>query len=166
MELDTNKSVHDVNIRKADKADIPALARVWNESWHAGHGHLNPEAAKSRDLPYFEARVGSNIDRMIVAEEDDEIIGFSGWEGDGIGQVFVMPSHFGKQVAPRLLATVEAILQAEGHERIWLHCAEGNDRARAFYEKHGWEVMRTFDDEIGTHLGPMPMRAWHMEKGI
>jgi ribosomal protein S18 acetylase RimI-like enzyme len=157
-------SVHDVNIRKAEETDIPALARVWNESWHAGHAHLQPEAAKHRDLPYFEARVGSNIDRMIVAEEGGEILGFSGWEGDGIGQVFVLPSHFGKQVAPRLLATVEAILRAEGHATIWLHCAEGNDRARKFYEKHGWKVASTFDDEIGTHLGPMPMRTWHMEK--
>ncbi|MCE7997465.1 MAG: GNAT family N-acetyltransferase [Rhodobiaceae bacterium] len=159
-------SVHDVNIRKAVEADIPALAHVWNESWHAGHAHLQPEAAKYRDLPYFQARVGSNIQRMIVAEEADEIVGFSGWEGDGIGQVFVVPSHFGKQVAPRLLATVEAILKSQGNQCIWLHCAEGNDRARHFYEKHGWSVTRTFDAEIGTHKGPMPDRAWHMEKDL
>lgn len=159
-------SIHDVNIRKADEADIQELARVWNESWHAGHGHLDPVAARYRDLPYFEARIGSGLERMIVAEEDGKIVGFSGWEGDGIGQVFIAPSHFGKDVAPRLLATVEAILKAEGHERIWLHCAEGNDRARAFYEKHGWSVTRTFDYEIGTHKGPMPDRAWHMEKGV
>lgn len=159
-------SVHDVNIRKAEETDVLPLARVWNESWHAGHAHLNREAAKYRDLPYFEARVGSNIDRMIVAEEDREILGFSGWEGEGIGQLFVLPSHFGKQVAPRLLATVEAILKSEGHARIWLNCAEGNDRARHFYEKHGWSVTRTFDSEIGTHKGPKPDRVWRMEKDL
>jgi len=159
-------SVHDVNIRKAVEADIPALALVWNESWHAGHAHLDPEAAKHRDLPYFAARIGSGLGRMIVAEEDGKIVGFSGWEGDGIGQVFVLPSHFGKQVAPRLLATVEAILKVEGHKTIWLHCREGNDRARTFYEKHGWKVAYAFDDEIGTHQGLMPTRAWHMEKDL
>jgi GNAT superfamily N-acetyltransferase len=159
-------SVHDVNIRKADKADIRALARVWNVSWHAGHAHLDTEAAKGRDLSYFEARVGSNLARMIVAERGGEILGFSGWEGDGIGQLFVVPAQFGKQVAPRLLATVEAILKVEGHKTIWLHCREGNDRARTFYEKHGWKVAYAFDDEIGTHQGLMPTRAWHMEKDI
>lgn len=159
-------SVHDVNIRKAAEADIPALARVWNDSWHAGHAHLQPEAAKHRDLPYFKARIGSNIERMIVAEEADEILGFSGWEGDGIGQVFVAPNHFGKNVAPRLLATVEAILKAEGHKRIWLHCAVGNERARRFYEKNEWHITREFDDEVGTREGPRSMRTWHMEKDV
>ena len=159
-------SVHDVTIRKAKDTDIQQLAEVWNKSWHAGHGHLDPIAAKFRDLPYFEARIGSGLARMIVAEEDGKIVGFSGWEGDGIGQVFIAPSHFGKDVAPRLLATVEAVLKAEGHGRIWLHCAVGNDRARRFYEKNGWYVARVFDDEIGTREGPRPMRAWHMEKDI
>lgn len=157
---------HDLNIRKAVEADIPALARVWNDSWHAGHARLSPQAAKFRDLAYFEPRIGSNLGRMIVAEEGDRIVGFSGWEEDGVGQLFVLPSHFGKQVAPRLLATVEAILKTAGHSKIWLHCAEGNDRARAFYEKHSWKVVRTFDDEIGTHKGPLPMKAWHLEKTL
>ncbi len=159
-------SDHDLNIRKAAPGDIPALAQVWNESWHAGHAHLDPEAANGRDLSYFEARVGSNLERMIVADLYGSVIGFSGWEGDGIGQLFVLPSHFGKHVAPRLLATVEAILKVEGHETIWLHCREGNNRARIFYEKHGWKVAYAFDDEIGTHHGPMPTRAWHMEKKV
>jgi GNAT superfamily N-acetyltransferase len=154
----------DVDIRMAEKADLPALARVWNDSWHASHAQLSPEAAKFRDLRYFEARIASNLDRMIVAIDRDQLVGFSGWEEDGIGQLFVLPSHFGKGVAPRLLATVEAILKAEGHTTIWLHCAEGNDRARVFYEKNGWRVTDTFDYEIGTHIGPMPERAWHLEK--
>ncbi len=166
MELDTNMSIHDVNIRKAEKTDIPALARVWNDSWHAGHGHIDPVAAKFRDLAYFEERIVSGLARMIVAEEDGKIVGFSGWEGDGIAQVFIAPSHFGTNVAPRLLATVEAILKAEGYQRIWLHCAVGNDRARRFYEKNGWRVARVFDDEVGTREGPRPMRAWHMEKTV
>ncbi|MBL4863696.1 MAG: GNAT family N-acetyltransferase [Rhodobiaceae bacterium] len=159
-------SDHDFNIRQATEADIPALARVWNDSWHAGHAALDPEAAKHRDLPYFQARIGSNLACMIVAEEGGRVVGFSGWEGDGVGQLFVLPSHFGKQVGLRLLATVEALLKAEGHTTIWLHCREGNERARTFYEKHDWRIIRTFDDQIGTHIGFMPTRAWHMEKEL
>lgn len=156
--------VESLDIRAAVEADLPNLARVWNESWHAGHAQLSPEAALHRDLPYFEARVGSNLARMIVAVEGREIVGFSGWEEDGIAQLFVLSSHFGKQVAIRLLATVEAILKVKEHKTIWLHCQKGNDRARKFYEKHGWKAIRTFDVELGTHKGPMLTRAWHMEK--
>ena len=156
----------EIGIRGAVEADVPALARVWNESWHAGHAALDPEAAKHRDLPYFQTRIGYNLARMFVAVERDEIVGFSGWEDDGVGQLFVLPSHFGRQVASRLLRTVEEVLKKEGYTTIWLHCREGNERARTFYEKHGWRVVRTFDDQIGTHIGFMPTRAWHMEKEL
>ncbi|MEQ9144436.1 MAG: GNAT family N-acetyltransferase [Parvibaculaceae bacterium] len=155
-----------VTIRMAAAADVPQLAQVWHDSWQAGHAHLDPVAAEHRDLPYFQARIGSGLDRMIVAVERGKIVGFSGWEGDGIGQVFVAPSHIGKGIAPRLLATVEAILKAEGHRTIWLHCREGNERARRFYEKHGWQVVRTIEDQIGTHIGFLPAPTWHLEKDI
>ncbi len=156
----------EISIRGAVEADVPALARVWNESWHAGHAALDPEAAKHRDLPYFQARIGSNLAHIVVAVEGQGIVGFSGWEDDGIGQLFVLPTHFGRQVAAGLLHTVEEVLAKEGHTTIWLHCREGNERARAFYEKHGWRIVRTFDDQIGTHIGFMPTRAWHMEKRL
>ena len=157
-----------IEIRPARDGDAPSLAHVWNDSWHAGHAHLDPEAAAFRDLPYFQARIGSGPDLqyMIVATIEGEIAGFSRWEGDGIAQVFVAPDHFRKGIGEALLRKAETALKDAGHKTIWLHCQEGNDHARAFYEKHGWRVTRTFDTETGTHKGPMPTRAWHMEKTL
>lgn len=156
----------DIEFRMARDGDIPSLAVVWHDSWHASHAALLPDAAPHRDLPYFKARIASNLARTMVALDGEDIAGFSGWEGDGIAQVFVAPAHFRRQIGTRLLSTVEAILKSQGHGKIWLHCAEGNEGARALYEKQGWRVEKTFDDEIGTHLGPMPMRTWHMVKQL
>ncbi|MEQ8268177.1 MAG: GNAT family N-acetyltransferase [Parvibaculum sp.] len=155
-----------IAIRRASAGDIPALARVWHDAWHAGHAHLDPDIAAARPFSFFEARIGSTMDRMIVALADGEIVGFSGWEGDGIGQVFVLPAFHGRGVAPLVLKAAEDVLREEGHERIWLQCRTGNERARAFYEKHGWHVAGEIEADIGTVDGREPIMVWRMEKDI
>ncbi len=159
-------SVDQVNMRKAEAADLPAIAQVWHTSWTTSEGKLYPAAARERDRGWFEARVDSNAGRMFVADIRGEVIGFVGWDKDGIDQLFVLPEFFGSGVALRLLRPAEDTLKAKGYQKIWLHCALGNDRARAFYEKQGWKVVREFDVEMKTNSAPVPARAWHMEKGV
>ncbi|MBG53541.1 MAG: GNAT family N-acetyltransferase [Alphaproteobacteria bacterium] len=155
---------HEWQIRAARPADVPMIGRIWHDSWQAGHADFDPEIAALRDLPYFMARAGGNIERTLVGIWDGRIWGFTGWEGDGVAQVFVAPSNFRRGLGSALLAAVEDILKEQGHEKIWLHCLEGNERARSLYEKHGWSVAKTIDDQIGTHIGFKPVRSWHMEK--
>ncbi len=160
------RDASDIAIRFAESGDIPALARVWHDAWHAGHAHLDPDIAAGRPFSFFEARMGSAVDRMIAALADGEVVGFSGWEGDGIGQVFVLPAFHGRGVAPLVLRAAEDVLREEGHERIWLQCRTGNDRARAFYEKHGWHVACEMEADIGTVTGREPITVWRMEKEL
>ncbi|MEX0840322.1 MAG: GNAT family N-acetyltransferase [Parvibaculum sp.] len=159
-------TANDITIRRAGAGDIPALARVWHDAWHAGHAHLDPEIAVGRPFPFFEQRMGSTLERCIAALVGDEIVGFAGWEGDGIGQVFVLPAWHGRGVAAPLLKAAEDVLRADGHVRIWLQCRVGNDRARAFYEKHGWSIAAVVDADIGTVAGREPILVWRMEKAL
>jgi len=153
-----------IEIERAGAGNIPALARVWHDAWHAGHAHLDPEIAEGRPFTFFEARIGSGIDRMAVAMVDGEVVGFSGWEGDGIGQVFVAPAWHGRGAAAPLLAAAEEVLKEQGHSLIWLQCRVGNARARRFYEKHGWYVASEVEADIGTVTGRQPIMVWRMEK--
>ena len=155
-----------ITIRRAERADILALAHVWHDAWHHEHAHLDPDIAAGRPREFFEARMGSSIDRMAVAVMGEKVVGFSGWEGDGIGQVFVLPEWHGRGVAPLVLVEAEEALRAQGHRRIWLQCREGNDRARAFYEKHGWHVAATVEADIGHVAGRAPILVWRMEKEL
>lgn len=106
----------------------------------------------------------TTLPNCIVATVNDEIVGFAGWEGDGIGQVFVLPAWHGRGVAPLVLTAAEAKLREQGHTHIWLQCQVGNVRARRFYEKHGWHVAREMNVDIGTMDGRKPQRVWRMEK--
>lgn len=155
-----------IAIRLASTGDIPALARVWHDGWHQGHAHLSPEIAKGRPFEFFLPRIETTLPNCVVATVDNVIVGFAGWAGDGIGQVFVLPEWHGRQVAPLLLAAAEAKLKEQGHTCIWLQCQVGNTRARRFYEKHGWHVAREIDVSIGTIEGRMPQRVWRMEKHL
>tara|TARA_R110000824_G_scaffold366730_2_gene555566 strand:- start:80368 stop:80853 length:486 start_codon:yes stop_codon:yes gene_type:complete len=156
----------DIVIRLASAGDIPALARVWHDGWHHGHAHLSPEVARGRPFEFFMPRIETALPDCIVATVDEAIVGFAGWEGDGIGQVFVLPAWHGRGVAPLVLAAAEQKLKEQGHTRIWLQCQIGNLRARRFYEKHNWHVAREMDVTIGTIEGRAPQRVWRMEKSI
>lgn len=117
-----------------------------------------------RPFAFFEGCIGSGLDRMAVAIIDGEVVGFCGWEGDGIGQVFVLPAWHGQGVGTPLLHAAEDVLKEQGHVLIWLQCRVGNDRARRFYEKHGWYVAREVEADIGTLTGRRPIMVWRMEK--
>lgn len=155
-----------VTIRMASAGDIPALARVWHDAWHSSHAVLDPDVAARRPLRFFEERIASAIGHCVAACVGGEVVGFSSWEGDGIGQVFVLPAWHGRGVAARVLDAAEKALAAEGHPRIWLQCRKGNDRARAFYEKHGWAVVREDDHSLGHMEGRKPVIVWRLEKQL
>ena len=156
----------DIKIRLASAGDIPALARVWHDGWHAGHAHLSPEIAEGRPFEFFLPRIETTLPDCVVATVDGEIVGFAGWEGDGIGQVFVLPAWHGRGVAPLVLAAAEARLKEQGHNLIWLQCQVGNTRARRFYEKHGWHVAREIPATMGTTEDRKPVMVWRMEKEL
>ena len=155
-----------IEIEMASAGDIPALALVWHDAWHAGHAHLDPEIAAGRPLAFFQTRMEGTVGRTLLARVDGEVAGFASWEGDGIGQVFVAPAWHGRGVAAPLLAAAENVLKGQGHSLIWLQCRVGNDRARRFYEKHGWYVAREVEADIGTVTGREPIMVWRMEKRL
>ncbi len=49
-----------------------------------------------------------------------------------------IPDHWGQGMGRALLNAGEARLAADGFERALLWVLEGNEAARAFYERQGW----------------------------
>jgi GNAT superfamily N-acetyltransferase len=117
-------------------------------------------------MAFFVPRIETTLPDCIVATVDGEIVGFAGWEGGGIGQVFILPAWHGRGVAPLVLGAAEDKLRDGGHTLIWLQCQVGNDRARRFYEKHGWRIAQEVEVSIGTVEGRKPQLVWRMEKAL
>jgi RimJ/RimL family protein N-acetyltransferase len=71
---------------------------------------------------------------VLVAERDGSVVAVAGIEDDWLAGFYVVPAYWGSGVADELHAA--AVLR--GARRLW--CLEGNQRARRFYEKHGWTL--------------------------
>jgi GNAT superfamily N-acetyltransferase len=124
-----------------DEADLSAVAALWHDSWHDGHATLLPPAiVAQRDPGSFAARLVPLVAGSVVAVEDDEIVGFGALVGSEIDQLFVARAARGTAVAAGLLGVLEDRLREAGVMRAEIQCLEGNDRALAFYKRHGWQV--------------------------
>ena len=132
------------SIRPAVPADMPAVADLWHEGWHAGHaGHVPDALTDLRTLAAFHERTPPRVGDTSVAVTDVEhgegaVVGFVMVVGDEVEQLFVSPAWRGTGVAADLLAVAEGRIAAVGHDRAWLAVVAGNARARRFYEKQGW----------------------------
>jgi ribosomal protein S18 acetylase RimI-like enzyme len=137
-------------IRAMTEEDVPAVSRLMGESWRRTYGPIigEDEAGRISGEKHSPTSLGadlSNSDRMsFVAERSDgSIAGYAMAElkeGDVmLDRLHVDKSEFGSGVAVDLL---HAVLAAHaGMPSIALEVLEGNDRALAFYQKHGFEVV-------------------------
>ena len=137
-------------VRAMSEEDVPAVSRLMGDSWRRTYGPLIGEDEAIRisgenHSPESLAADLSNGDRMsFVAERSDgSISGYAMAElKDGnvmLDRLHVDQSEFGSGVAVELL---RAVLAAHaGMPSIALEVLQGNDRALAFYRKHGFEVV-------------------------
>jgi GNAT superfamily N-acetyltransferase len=153
-------------LRDATADDDLAIATVHVEARSAGYARFleadsNPSLTLEGSLAHWRELLARTDRRTVVAEVDGEVLGFAHFglppdapkpsEQAGIlGFIYVLPQHWGTDVAVSLLAAAEEGLAAEGFTTAYLGVNEENRRARAFYERHGW-----------THDG----ERWQIDRG-
>jgi GNAT superfamily N-acetyltransferase len=131
---------------KGDGAEMAAVAALWHDSWHDGHAALlPPEIVAQRGPGSFAARLMPLAAESLVAVVDGTVVGFGATWKNEIDQLFVAREARGTVVAAGLLAVLEDRLREAGVARAGVQCLEGNDRALAFYRRHGWQVTETAD---------------------
>lgn len=146
----------DPQLRPAQPADAASVAAIWRQGWADGHLGYVPDALVAvRTDESFLVRASQRVDDTTVATVDDEVVGFVMVVDDEVEQVYVASSHRGTGVADRLLADAESRIAAHGHRRAWLAVVAGNARARAFYERMGWDDDGQFDYPAHSHDGPV-----------
>ena len=149
-----------IDIRSARGDEIETVGRLYWSVWHETHAPLQPAAvAAYRDAGFFLARMRALPQPPLVAIGDGVIIGFGGWSGRILGQLFVAGEERGNGVGARLLAACEQAIADSGHGRASLFVVKGNDFARAFYIRHGWQDVSARVSDAATHDGP-PSRRW------
>jgi GNAT superfamily N-acetyltransferase len=95
-----------------------------------------------------------------VAETDGVVLGFLALHhdehGDCVSQCYVAPGHWRQGHGSALLE--HAKMLRPGGLRLW--CFQVNAPARAFYERHGFEVARFTDGADNEECEPDILYVW------
>jgi GNAT superfamily N-acetyltransferase len=142
-----------ITVRPAAPADLATLLRMVEEYW------------RFEDIAGFDTRrVGANLSRLLadgqlgrawLAEADGEPAGYLlavfmfSLEFGGIcaeiDELFVLPHHRALGAGAALLDAVEAYCRAAHCPGIALQISSGNERAREFYRRRGYEKRDGFE---------------------
>ena len=154
-------------IRAMTAKDVPSVSQLLGESWRRTYSPImGPEttARLSNDRHAPERLAAELLDdnkMSFVAERPDgSIAGYAMAAMDDRGDVTLDRLHVDKTEFGSGLATdlLHAVLAAHaGIPSIALEVIEGNDRAIAFYRKHGFETVGTAPFRLGTQLYQDPV---------
>lgn len=156
-----------MTLRDATAADLPAIDRVFRQSFCDTFAHLyrpqdlddflsqfSPEAWREEfDDPRY---------RFRVAEVDGEIVGFLKLgpstlpvETDAraleLRQIYVLKEHQGSGIAAALTDWGISETRRRGFEELYLTVYVDNHRARRFYDRYGFEPVGRYDFMVGSH---------------
>ncbi len=161
----------DIEIGPATAAETDALASIWYLGWLDGHADsVADELVAMRTAEEFSRRMTERIEGsqrgVVVARRGGEAAGFIMVVADELEQIYVGRNHRGAGIAQLLLAAAEQEISAAGHAEAWLAVVAGNDRARAFYAKHGWRDGGLFNYEAAGVDGPIAVPSHRYVKTI
>ena len=150
-----------MEIRRLREADVRALVE---DLWLPFAREMEPVADRNRladgvdlvaaGVDHREERLADDGAVTWVAVDGGELVGYAAASvessapvfaaGDRlhVGELYVREPYRGEGVADDLLDRADAAAAARGCERVTLDVDVGNERARAFYEKRGFDVAR------------------------
>lgn len=155
-----------MNVRPATTADIEGIREVADAAWWDTYpGVLDPDRVRTAlDTLYDpeflrEALTDHNQVLFVVAERDDQVVGFASAQQTFADEVevytlFVHPNHQRDGVGTELLDSVATSARDAGVERLRAGVLSGNHDARAFFETHGFERVETVHTTVGDDTHP------------
>jgi len=170
--------VTDLFVRPALPDDLPAVALVRALTWQAAYAGMVDDA-ELRTLTdpdvvaAWAARAATKTDTTYtVADLAGEVVGFAAygaersddprpWRGE-LYALYVLPDHWRSGAGSALMHAALDALAENGFDHVTLLVLAGNERAIAFYRRHGFhetgEVLRDhrgLDDlRMARLLGP------------
>jgi GNAT superfamily N-acetyltransferase len=151
-----------VTLREATSADIPLIQGIARATWPVSYAAMITPAqiAYMLDLMYstvaLEEQLGPKGHHFLLAEQDGRAIGFAGFEHAYQGaprtrlhKLYVRPEAQGRGVGSVLLEAMITEARKATDTAIELNVNKHN-RAKAFYQRHGFRVERDEVLDIGA----------------
>lgn len=129
-------------IRSLHKEDIDRVAAIWLESNIKTHDFI-PQAYWERHfIPVKEQLTQAEL---YVYEDEKNIQGFIGLEGDYIAGIFVSENSRSRGIGKALMDHVKA-----KNTKLRLNVYQKNGRALRFYQREGFRIWRErYDEAVG-----------------
>jgi ribosomal protein S18 acetylase RimI-like enzyme len=146
-----------VTVRVATSADADAVAAVGRRTWPPTYEPLaGPEYVADGLARYWSAEAvhrGLADNRTLVAQTDDgTVVGMAGFAPQDdvlvLWKLYVLPEAQGTGAGTALLRRVIADATSR-YRAVRLEYVAGNDRAAAFYARHGFTFLRREPDADG-----------------
>lgn len=151
-------------IRAASLNEIDALAELWFDGWQDAHAEILPiELKRLRTLESFSERLKAALPDLRTAGPAEAPLGLAITKRDELYQLYVSSTARGTGLAARLTMDALNRIRADGHQRAWLACAIGNDRAARFYEKLGWSREGVMNSQLPVEGGIFSLDVWRYE---
>ena len=152
--------------RDATAADLPAIGRIFRQSFCDTFAHLYRREDLDAFLGKFtpEAWTEEFNDpryRFRVAEVDGGIVGFvklgpsalpidTSASAIELRQLYVLKDHHGSGLAVALTDWAIAEARRRGAQELYLTVYTDNHRARRFYDRYGFEEVGRYDFMVGN----------------
>jgi ribosomal protein S18 acetylase RimI-like enzyme len=161
-------------IRPAELEDLNAIGYLAYQVWPTAYKEILTFEQLHYMLQHFyspaslkEQMVNKHHQFLIAESENDEPIGFASYSEMEKGKfklhkLYVLPSTQGKNVGRSLLEVVEEECRAAGGTKLLLNVNRYN-KAKTFYEKHGFKIIKEEDIDIGNGI---IQEDYVLEKGL
>lgn len=155
----------EILIRPAVLADAPTLAHIQTQAWTSAFGDiLAPEAlAQATKLEEAQAMYRFVLEHQLahvsIQFVDGHPQGLTAWSinRDDLGPdtaelicIHSLPQFWGHGYGSHMMRSVLQEVRSAGYAQLALWVFERNQRARAFYEKHGFHLTHQEKETLGA----------------
>ena len=163
-----------ITISQATSKDIPIIQEIAHKTWPITYGSILSKAQLDYMLEkmYSDAALLDNLNKghhFMLAKENSVCLGFASIEHSYLNEkctrlhkIYLLPETQGKGLGKMLLERIIALAKENQSDRISLNVNRFN-KACAFYQKMGFEIVAQEDLEIGNGY---LMEDYKMEKKI
>jgi len=152
----------EVSIRFAEPEDINTIGYLAQQIWPKTYGEiLTPEQMRYMLQLFYSPlslrhQMLEDKQQFLLVEEEEEPIGFASWGASAeagvykLHKLYVLPGRQGKGLGKTILDFIYEDIRPLGARALRLNVNRYN-KARQFYEKMGFSVIREEDVDIGNN---------------
>ena len=141
-------------LRRADLADMPAIARLHRHVRVACLPYLPDLHTPAEDLAFFHCHVFVSC-TIWLAEAEGQPVGFAAFRPGWLDHLYVDPAWHGRSVGQALLSVAK---EAQSELNLWAF--QRNVQARRFYERQGFALVALADGSANEEREPDAHYRW------